>query len=112
MSGKLRLLTLNLQNFATFEDQVVRFGDKFNAIVGETGSGKSLILDALQLVLGQRADKKIIRKSCDFACVEAIFVTEDPAIKEKFLELGHPYEDEIVVKRIILKSGSSKAYLN
>lgn len=112
MSGNLKLLTLNLQNFATFEDQVVRFGEKFNAIVGETGSGKSLILDALQLILGQRADKKIIRKDCDFACVEAVFTTEDPVIKSYFMEIGHPFEEEIVIKRIILKSGSSKAYLN
>lgn len=112
MSGNLKLLTLNLQNFATFEDQIIRFGDKFNAIVGETGSGKSLILDALQLVLGQRADKKIIRKDCEFACVEAVFTTDDPAIRNYFLDMGHPFEDEIVIKRIILKSGSSKAYLN
>lgn len=112
MSGNLKLVTLNLQNFATFEDQEVHFGGKFNAIVGETGSGKSLILDALQLILGQRADKKIIRKDCEFACVEAVFTTDDPVIKQYFMEIGHPFEDEIVIKRIILKSGSSKAYLN
>ena len=112
MSGNLKLLTLTLQNFATFDDQTVNFDDGFNAIVGETGSGKSLILDALQLILGQRADKKIIRKSCEFACVEAVFETKDPEIKKYFMEIGHPFEDEIVVKRIIQKSGSSKAYLN
>lgn len=112
MSGNLKLLNLNLQNFATFQDQTVEFGNGFNAIVGETGSGKSLILDALQLILGQRADRKIIRKGCEFACVEAVFKTEDPEIKNYFLEMGHPFEDEIVIKRIILKSGSSKAFLN
>lgn len=112
MSGTLKLKTLNLQNFATFEDQVVSFGDRFNAITGETGSGKSLILDALQLVLGQRADKKAIRKDCEFACVEAVFSSRDPEIKEYFLEAGHPFEEEIVIKRIILRSGTSKAFLN
>lgn len=112
MSGNLKLATLNLQNFATFQDQTISFVDGFNSIVGETGSGKSLILDALQLVLGNRADKKIIRKHCDFACVEAVFSTNDPEIKRHFMEIGHPFEDEIVIKRIILKSGSSKAYLN
>ncbi len=112
MSGNLKLATLNLQNFATFQDQTISFIDGFNSIVGETGSGKSLILDALQLVLGQRADKKIIRKNCDFGCVEAVFSTTDPDIKRYFMDIGHPFDEEIVIKRIILKSGSSKAYLN
>ncbi|MCO4753021.1 MAG: AAA family ATPase [Bacteriovoracaceae bacterium] len=112
MSGNLKLKTLNLTNFATFQDQVIQFGDHFNAIVGETGSGKSLILDALQLILGQRAEKKIIRKNCEFSCVEAVFTTSDQEIKDYFYELGHPFEEEIVIKRIIHKSGSSKAFLN
>ncbi|MEX0798995.1 MAG: AAA family ATPase, partial [Bacteriovoracaceae bacterium] len=112
MGQNLKLANLNLTNFATFQDQTIHFGDHFNAIIGETGSGKSLILDALQLILGQRADKKIIRKGCDFACVEAIFTSEDPAIKDYFFEIGHPFEDEIVIKRIIHKSENSKAYLN
>jgi len=49
---------LVLKNFATFDDQVIKFDNGFNAIIGETGSGKSLILDAIQLILGHRADKK------------------------------------------------------
>ncbi|MBC77343.1 MAG: hypothetical protein CME64_15165 [Halobacteriovoraceae bacterium] len=112
MSGNLKLKTLNLTNFATFEDQVINFGDNFNAIVGETGSGKSLILDALQLILGNRADKRIIRKDCEFSCVEAVFSTTDEEIKNYFFEIGHPFEDEIVIKRVIHKSGASKAFLN
>lgn len=63
----LYLKSLNLQNFATFENQEIQFDTKFNAIVGETGSGKSLILDALQIIFGARADKKLIRKNAEFA---------------------------------------------
>ena len=57
----IQLAQLNLQNFATFERQTIDFGDGLNIIIGETGSGKSLILDAIQILLGARADKKLIR---------------------------------------------------
>jgi DNA repair protein RecN (Recombination protein N) len=109
----LYLKSLNLQNFATFENQIIQFDIKFNAIVGETGSGKSLILDALQIIFGARADKKLIRKNSEFATVEAIFSTNDLSIKQYFHEIGHPFDgDEIVVKRIIFANEISKSYLN
>lgn len=109
----LFLKSLRLQNFATFENQEIEFNIKFNAIVGETGSGKSLILDALQIIFGARADKKLIRKSADFATIEAVFVSYDSSIKNYFNEIGHPFEgNEIVVKRIIFANESSKSYLN
>ena len=60
-----------LNNFATFNDQSVSFSNHFNSIIGETGSGKSLILDALQLILGSRADRKLVRKGAEYATVEA-----------------------------------------
>lgn len=109
----LYLKSLNLQNFATFENQEIKFDIKFNAIVGETGSGKSLILDALQIIFGARADKKLIRKNAEFATIEAVFSSNDPVIKKYFHDIGHPFEgDEIVVKRIIFVNESSKSYLN
>lgn len=109
----LYLKTLNLQNFATFENQEIHFDIKFNAIVGETGSGKSLILDALQIIFGGRADKKLIRKNAEFATIEAVFSSNDESIKSYFNEIGHPFDNnEIVVKRIIFANESSKSYLN
>jgi DNA repair protein RecN (Recombination protein N) len=109
----LYLKSLNLQNFATFENQEILFDAKFNAIVGETGSGKSLILDALQIIFGARADKKLIRKNAEFATIEAVFSSNDTTIKNYFYELGHPFDgDEIVVKRVIFSNESSKSYLN
>ncbi len=109
----LYLKSLNLQNFATFENQVIHFDIKFNVIVGETGSGKSLILDALQIIFGGRADKKLIRKNADFATIEAVFHTNDASIQKYFHDIGHPFDgDEIVVKRIIFANESSKSYLN
>ena len=109
----LYLKSLNLQNFATFENQIINFDIKFNTIVGETGSGKSLILDALQIIFGGRTDKKLIRKNAEFATIEAVFSSNDPIIKKYFHDLGHPFHgSEIVVKRIIYVNESSKSYLN
>ena len=109
----LYLKSLNLQNFATFENQIINFDIKFNTIVGETGSGKSLILDALQIIFGGRADKKLIRKNAEFATIEAVFSSNDPVIKKYFHDIGHPFDgSEIVVKRIIFANESSKSYLN
>lgn len=109
----LYLKSLNLQNFATFENQIIQFDIKFNTIVGETGSGKSLILDALQIIFGGRADKKLIRKNAEFATIEAVFSSNDPVIKKYFHDIGHPFDgNEIVVKRNIFANESSKSYLN
>lgn len=109
----LYLKQLNLLNFATFENQQVLFDPGFNAIIGETGSGKSLILDALELILGSRADKKLVRKDCEFASVEAIFESNSKEIKNYLTELGYPSEgNEIIIKRLIYKDGLSKTYLN
>jgi DNA repair protein RecN (Recombination protein N) len=110
---KLNLKEFTLKNFATFEDQIIHFESSFNAIIGETGSGKSLILDALQLILGSRADRKLVRKECEFATIEASFKCGDKKIKDYFNDIGYPFdEQEIIIKRIIYSSGKSKSFLN
>jgi DNA repair protein RecN (Recombination protein N) len=113
MDDKLVLTELILKNFATFEDQTINFGLGFNTIVGETGSGKSLILDALQMILGARADKKLVRKDCEYSTIEAVFTCLDPNIQKFFNDEGYPFEnEEITIKRIIFSSGKTKSYLN
>ena len=112
MSQGFRLETLNLNNFATFENQNINFNQGFNAIIGETGSGKSLIIDALQLLFGGRADKKVIRKDAQFSTVEAHFSTNDDLIREFFNELGFPFDTTIIIKRVIFRNGQNKNFLN
>lgn len=114
MSASLYLQKLNLRNFATFENQEIFFHERFNGIVGETGSGKSLILDAFQLLLGSRADKKLVRKDSDCAVIEGSFKVLSPSLSSFFDNLGFPLEDEqtVIVKRIIYKTGKSKSFLN
>ena len=113
MKNKLHLSTLTIQNFATIENQTINFETGLNAIIGETGSGKSLILEALELIFGQRAKKQIIRQDALFASVEAVIFGSDLVTKEYIYEQGHPFEgDEIVIKRIIYPTGKSQNYLN
>jgi len=113
MSSSLYLKNLNLRNFATFENQDIDFHKSFNGIIGETGSGKSLILDAFQLLLGSRADKKLVRKGTECAVIEGTFEANGDFVRNFFDQIGHPSEDDfIVVKRIIYTTGKSKTFLN
>jgi DNA repair protein RecN (Recombination protein N) len=113
MDAHFYLKNLIIQNFATFKNQSINFKPGFNAIIGETGSGKSLVLDALQLILGGRADKKVVRRETDYSLLEASFYCHDDKVKA-FLETeGYPIEsNEIVIKRLIYKNGSTKNYIN
>ena len=112
LSYGLIISKLSVKNFATFDDQTINFVNGFNAIIGETGSGKSLVLDALQLILGGRADKKLIRKGHEFAVVESSFECSDSYIQKYFYELGYPFDEEITVKRVLYSSGKTKSFLN
>lgn len=113
MDANFYLKNLIIQNFATFKNQSIRFKPGFNAIIGETGSGKSLVLDALQLILGGRADKKVVRRETDYSLIEAAFTCSDEKVKA-FLETeGYPIEGhEIIIKRLIYKNGTTKNYIN
>lgn len=106
------LSELHLTNFATFTKESIHFCTGFNAIIGETGSGKSLILEAIQLILGSRADRKSVRKNSEFAIIEGVFQVNDEVTKKYFDDIGYPLTDEMHVKRIIYSNGKSKSYLN
>lgn len=113
MKRKLVLKKLLMQNIATFDQKEVFFTTGLNVIIGETGSGKSLILDALALVLGERADKKIVRLNHDHATVEATFETQCDELVKNLEDLGYPTEGkEIIIKRIIHKEGKNKCFIN
>ena len=102
-----------MQNFATFSNQEVQFTEGLNAIVGETGSGKSLLMEALALVLGERADKKAIRAGHAFASIEAHFKTQGKMTRQYIDELGFPKDvDEIIIKRVMYQECKSKNFLS
>lgn len=113
MEAKFYLSQLVIQNFATFKNQTIGFKPGFNAIVGETGSGKSLVLDALQMILGHRADKKIVRRETEYSLIEATFHCQDLEIKNYLSAEGYPFDGhELMIKRLIYKNGTSKTYIN
>src|SRR6187399_397924 len=113
MEANFYLKQLIIQNFATFKNQTINFRTGFNAIVGETGSGKSLVLDALQLILGGRADKKVVRRETEYSLIEASFHCTDSRMKEFLEQEGYPLDSsEIVIKRLIYRNGSTKNYIN
>ncbi len=108
------LRELNIKDFAIIQDLRVQFDEGLNILTGETGSGKSIIIEALSLLLGDRADMDFIRTGNDTASVEGLFDCENFKSNFNFLKQnGIEFdEDRLVVKRIISRSGRNKIYIN
>ncbi len=108
------LSLLRIKNLALVEDLEWEVGPGFTAITGETGAGKSIIIGALQLLLGERADKSLIRTGAEACTVEAIFAGEDFAeLNRRLEEAGvEPCAGELIVKRAFSLGGSSRHFVN
>lgn len=107
------LVQLHIENYALIDHVVVEFGPGLNVLTGETGTGKSLIIGALGLVLGQRAQTDVMRTPEKASLIEALFdLTPYPALQEECRELGIDLNDaQLLLKRVITKSGS-RCYVN
>lgn len=103
------LKELNIRNLAIIDDLTVRFEKGLNVLTGETGAGKSIIVDALGLALGDRAQNDLIKAGEKEATVQAYFELEDSSA---FPEIGIDVSEGIVLRRIISSSGKSRAYIN
>jgi DNA repair protein RecN (Recombination protein N) len=106
------LRELRIKNFAVIDEVVLELGPRLNIITGETGAGKSIILNALGLISGERGGSDIIRHQEDEAAVEALFETLPPAIESKLSEAGFETNGELVIRRILNRSGKNRIYLN
>lgn len=106
------LLELNIENFAIIENMKIEFEPGLNVLTGETGSGKSIIIDSLGLVLGQRANKDIIKKGKDRAFIEAVFASYDEETKDLLLEYGIESGDLVVVSKEIREKGPTITRVN
>ncbi len=107
------LTDLQIRNFAIIENLHVSFAAGFNVLTGETGAGKSIIIDAVNLLLGERARTDQIRTGCEEATVEAVFALENsPQVRQVLEREGFPVEDELLLRRIVSRSGKSRAFIN
>ena len=110
------LITLRIKNLALVDDLVLDLEPGFNAITGETGAGKSILIGALNLILGERADRDLIRSGADNCSVEALF---------DIAALGEPFEmlldefgldecdgGQLVLKRSFTRSGTNRQFVN
>jgi len=104
--------SISIKNFALIDDIQLSFGNQFNVITGETGSGKSIVLEALSLALGSRADLSAIRDTQSKCVVEVLFEVSSLNIEKSFEELDLDYEPETFFRREILPSGKSRAFIN
>jgi DNA repair protein RecN (Recombination protein N) len=106
------LRELRIKNFAVIDRVELELGPGLNIITGETGAGKSIILNALGLIAGERGASDIIRHREDEATVEALFEGLPPAIERKLGDAGFDSGGELVIKRILNRSGKNRIYLN
>ena len=106
------LRSLYIQNYALIEKLDIDFGSGFSVITGETGAGKSIILGAIGLLLGQRADVKSIRQGAAKCVIEARFEIAGYGMRPFFEENELEYEDECILRREVYASSKSRAFIN
>ena len=106
------LLSLHIENYALIRESDIGFGSGFMAITGETGAGKSILLGALGLLLGQRADTAVLADKVRKCVVEAQFDIAGLGLEALFAEVDVDYDDQLVLRREILPSGKSRAFAN
>ena len=108
------LASLRIKNFALVEDLTWSPGAGFNAASGETGAGKSILIGALKLLLGDRADRTLIRAGAEQCTVEALFETADPALLDDLLEKAgtEKCEDGQLILRRVLTAAGGRQFVN
>jgi DNA repair protein RecN (Recombination protein N) len=110
------LTTIRIKNLALVTDLTLELGPGYNVITGETGAGKSILIGALNLVLGERADRTLIRSGSDSCSVEAVFdVTKLKAPLDSFLDENglEPCEErQLVLKRTFTSAGTNRQFVN
>ena len=111
------LIELRLENYAVIDNLVVEFGPGLNLLTGETGAGKSILIDALSLLLGEKASTEVIRTGAERAVVAAVFESEGAAGKalEKLLEangLDESDDGSLILRREIAAGGKGRVFVN
>src|SRR5436190_2729001 len=104
---------LHIQNYAIIDEIEIDFSKKLNTITGETGAGKSILMGALNLILGERADTSVLMKTDKKCFIEGFFAIENKESVKIFLyEQEFDADDELVLRREIAANGKSRAFIN
>jgi DNA repair protein RecN (Recombination protein N) len=108
------LVELRIRDYAVVEDLTLRLGPGLNALTGETGAGKSIIVGALSLLLGERASSSVVRVGASRASVEAVFEVDGPVqLLERLDELGFQLDDDLLIlRREVAAEGRNRAWVN
>ena len=106
------LQSLTIRNIALIDNLTIELSDGFNVLTGETGAGKSLIIDSLALLLGEKADKTLISYGSEFASVEAVFETTSEEVLSKLEEFGLERENTIIIYRKLGADGRNECRVN
>ena len=110
------LQELHINNFSIIDDASIEFGKGFNVITGETGAGKSIIINALSLSLGERAASEYVKSGAKEALVESFFEISpkklSKSVNETIIDLGVNIDEGLILKRIISSQGKNRAYIN
>lgn len=106
------LLQLNIHNLATIQHAEIEFDAGFSILTGETGAGKSIIIDAIHFITGKKADYSLVRSGESQATVEAVFeISQLEKVQEILKEEGIPFESELIIRRV-LQNNRQKIFLN
>jgi len=106
------LRELRIRNFAVIDEVALEFGPGLNVLTGETGAGKTIVLNALGLISGGRVSSDIIRQGGEEASVEALVAPVPESLRDRLKESGYGDEEELVLKRIVSRSGKNRVYLS
>jgi DNA repair protein RecN (Recombination protein N) len=106
------LRELRIRNFAVIDEVALELGPGLNILTGETGAGKSIILNALGLISGDRVTSEVIRHNQDEASVEALFEGVPPSVKNILGGAGIEVGAELIIKRIVSRTGKNRVYLD
>ena len=106
------LKSLSIKNYALIDHLQVNFNDGFSIITGETGAGKSILLGGLSLILGKRADLSNLKDTSKKCIIEAVFNVSNYKLKGLFEAEDFDYEEQTIIRREILPSGKSRAFVN
>ena len=106
------LKSLSIQNYALIQQLDINFNSGLSIISGETGAGKSIILGALSLILGQRADKQLLRNKEKKCVVEGAFGISEYKLQGYFMDNNLDYEELTTLRREINSNGKSRAFIN